>query len=218
MVMHPEPAYPVHSELTDSELVARVLGGAREEFAVLVRRHNQRLYRAARAVLRDEHEAEDVLQQGWLAVFEKLSTFRGDAAFSTWATRIVVNSAITLARKRPPIAEVKDDRATGETAPDDAAARAQLGALLERCVSQIPQGNREVLVMRDVLELDTAETAACLGLSEEAVRVRLHRARAAVAAQLGEQLVRGSADFYAFLGPRCDMMTARVMAAITQLP
>ncbi|HEY4179558.1 MAG TPA: RNA polymerase sigma factor [Kofleriaceae bacterium] len=217
MVMHHDSALPIPPELTDSELVARVVGGAREDFATLVRRHNQRLYRAARAVLRDDHEAEDVLQQGWLAVFEKLSTFRGDAAFSTWATRIVVNSAITLARKRPPIAEVRDDRATGDTAPDDAAARAQLGVLLERCVSQIPQGNREVLVLRDVLELDTAETAACLGLTEEAVRVRLHRARAAVAEQLGEQLVRTTGDFYAFLGGRCEAMTARVMMAIENL-
>lgn len=216
--MHADPTFPLHSDLTDPELVARVLGGAREEFAVLVRRHNQRLYRAARAVLRDDQEAEDVLQQGWLAVFEKLSSFRGDAAFSTWATRIVVNSAITLARKRPAIAEVKDDRATGDTAPDDAAARAQLGKLLERCVSQIPQGNREVLVLRDVLELDTAETAACLGLSEEAVRVRLHRARTAVASQLNEQLVRESGDFYAFLGTRCETMTANVMAAVIALP
>lgn len=206
------------SDLSDGELVARVLGGSRGDFAYLVRRHNQRLYRAARAVLRDDAEAEDVLQQGWLAVFQKLASFRGDAAFSTWATRIVVNCAITLARKRPVIMEVKDDRHATDAAPDDAAARAQLGALLERCVSQIPQGNREVLVLRDVLELDTAETASCLGLSEEAVRVRLHRARTAVAAQLGEQLVRESGDFYAFLGARCTAMTERVMAAIIALP
>ena len=201
----------------DREVVAHILAGAREDFAILVRRHNQRLYRAARAVLRDDAEAEDVLQQAWLQVFRRLDQYRGDAAFTTWATRIVVNEAITIARKRPAIAEVTDRIDTGGVAPDDAASRAQLGLLLERCVGQIPAGNREVLVLRDVLELDTAETAACLGLTEEAVRVRLHRARAAVAVALSEQLTRDSRDFYSFLGERCDGLTARVMERVRAL-
>jgi len=197
---------------TDSELVDSVLAGARADFEILVRRHNQRLYRAARAVLREDQDAEDVLQQAWLAAYKNLAQYRGDAAFTTWATRIVIREAISLARKRPEIAEVRD--APGDSAPDDAVDRAQLGRLLERCLATIPQGNREVLVMRDVLELDTAETAACLGLTEEAVRVRLHRARAAVAAILTEQLTGEARELYSFLGERCDRMTAAVMSRV----
>ncbi len=196
-------------ELPDRDIVARVLAGAREEFQVLVRRHNQRLFRAARAITKSDHEAEDVLQQAWLDIFRHLSQVRGDAAFTTWATRIAVNAAIAHARKRPQIAEVPD--APGGASPDDAVERAQLGKLLEASLQLLPQGHREVMVLRDVLELDTAETAECLGLTEEAVRVRLHRARAAVAATLAEQMID---KVYSFDGTRCDRITRNVMAQI----
>ncbi len=203
---------PSHSP-TDRDIIDRVLAGSRGDFEILVRRHNQRLYRAARAITRDDQESEDVLQQGWLQVFRNLGQYRGDAPFTTWATRIVVHEAIAAARKRPIVAEVQDSVDRDET-PDDAVDRVQLGHLLERCLEAIPQGNREVLVMRDVLELDTAETAQCLGLTEEAVRVRLHRARAAVAAAIDERITREARDLYPFLGAKCDRMTAAVMAMI----
>jgi RNA polymerase sigma-70 factor, ECF subfamily len=200
---------PALEELSDRDVVTRVLGGAREDFQVLVRRHNQRLFRAARAITKSDHEAEDVLQQAWLDIFRHLSQFRGDAAFTTWATRIAVNAAILHARKRPAIAEVQD--MPGGASPDDAVERAQLGKLLEASLQLLPQGHREVMVLRDVLELDTAETAECLGLTEEAVRVRLHRARAQVAASLTEQMID---KVYSFDGARCDRVTAFVMSAI----
>jgi RNA polymerase sigma-70 factor (ECF subfamily) len=193
---------------TDSAIIARVLGGARDEFETLVRRHNQRLFRAARAILRSDVEAEDVLQQTWLEVFRHLAQFRGDAQFTTWATRIAVNAALAHARKQPVIAEVVDQVDT--RTPDDAVEKQQLGKLLEKCLAELPQGSREVMVLRDVLELDTAETAACLGVSEEAVRVRLHRARAAVAASLVDRME----GVYKFDGARCDRITRNVMAAI----
>jgi RNA polymerase sigma-70 factor, ECF subfamily len=200
---------PKLEELSDRDLVDHVLAGTRADFEVLVRRHNQRLFRAARAISHNDHEAEDVTQQAWLDIFRHLSQFRGDAAFTTWATRIAVNAAIAQARKRPIIAEVKDS--PGGASPADDVDRAQLGVLLEETLQQLPQGHREVMVLRDVLELDTAETAHCLGLSEEAVRVRLHRARAAVAASLTDRMID---KVYSFDGARCDRMTAAVMAAI----
>jgi RNA polymerase sigma-70 factor, ECF subfamily len=193
---------------TDSAIIARVLGGARDEFETLVRRHNQRLFRAARAILRSDVEAEDVLQQTWLEVFRHLGQFRGDAQFTTWATRIAVNAALAHARKQPVIAEVVDE--PDMHTPDFDVEQQQLGKILERCLADLPQGAREVMVLRDVLELDTAETASCLGVSEEAVRVRLHRARAAVAASLTDRM----GAVYKFDGARCDRITARVMAAI----
>jgi RNA polymerase sigma-70 factor (ECF subfamily) len=204
------------ASLSDQELVARVLAGSREDFEVLVRRHNQRLFRAARAIVKADEEAEDVVQQTWLEVFRNLAQFRGDAAFTTWATRIAVNAALAHARKRPVIAEVVDaapeDGAPSDQ-PDNNVEREELGRLLEACLARLPQGNREVMVLRDVLELDTAETAACLGLTEEAVRVRLHRARAAVAADLTEQMID---KVYSFDGARCDRMTRNVMDALSR--
>lgn len=195
--------------LGDADLIARVRGGERADFEVLVRRHNQRLYRAARGIVKSDAEAEDVVQQTWLEVFRHLHQFRGDAQFTTWATRIAVNAALAHARKQPVIAEVPD--VPSDDTPDDDVARAELGALLESCLARLPQGNREVMVLRDVLELDTAETASLLGLSEEAVRVRLHRARAAVAADLTERTI---AKVYGFDGERCDRLTRNVMAAV----
>jgi RNA polymerase sigma-70 factor (ECF subfamily) len=195
--------------LGDADLIARVRGGERANFEVLVRRHNQRLYRAARAIVKSDAEAEDVVQQTWLEVFRHLHQFRGDAQFTTWATRIAVNAALAHARKQPVIAEVPD--VPGDETPDDDVARAELGVLLESCLARLPQGNREVMVLRDVLELDTAETASMLGLTEEAVRVRLHRARAAVAADLTERTI---AKVYGFDGTRCDRLTREVMAIV----
>lgn len=210
------PATLSHAELaqlSDIELIDRVRAGARDDFEILVRRHNQRLYRAARAILRSDDEAEDIVQQAWLEVFRNVMQFRGDAAFTTWATRIAVNAALTHARKRPVIAEV-EDVASNDDAPDEDVARAELGKLLELCLERLPQGNREVMVLRDVLELDTAETAACLGITEEAVRVRLHRARAFVAAELTERMTGEASKVYAFAGERCDRITRNVMAQI----
>jgi RNA polymerase sigma-70 factor, ECF subfamily len=198
--------------LADRQVVNRVLAGERTAFEVLVRRYNQRMFRAVRAIAGSDADAEDALQGAWLSVFRSLSQFRGDASFITWATRIAVHEAMAQARKRPVVAEVVDgvDEATPATSVD----RTQLGALLERCLASIPQGNREVLVLRDVLELDTAETAACRELTEEAVRVRLHRARAAVAALLTEQLADHAREIYGFDGERCNRVTAAVMAAL----
>ena len=193
---------------TDSAIIARVLGGARDEFETLVKRHNQRLFRAARAILRSDVEAEDVLQQTWLEIYRHLGQFRGDAQFTTWATRTAVNAALAHARKQPVIAEVIDE--PDLHGPDDDVAQKQLGKLLEKCLSELPQGSREVMVLRDVLELDTAETAAALGVSPEAVRVRLHRARAAVAAALVDRID----TVYRFDGERCARITRNVMAAL----
>jgi RNA polymerase sigma-70 factor (ECF subfamily) len=197
------------AELEDTDVIARVIAGDHAAFQILVRRYNQRMFRAARAITHSDVDGEDVLQQAWLCVYKNLSQFRGDASFATWATRIAVNEAIALTRKRPMVAEVVDSAST--VAPDADLARAQIGALLEACLANIPQGHREVMVLRDVLELDTAETAECLGLSEEAVRVRLHRARAAVAAAITEHLADHAREIYKFDGARCDRITAYVM-------
>src|SRR5215510_2849673 len=125
------------AELEDRDLITRVVGGDHASFEVLVRRYNQRLFRAARAITHSDADAEDVLQQAWLGVYKNLSQFRGDASFATWATRIAVHEAIALTRKRPIIAEVVD--AVSDVAPDAELARTRIAALLESCLANIPQ-------------------------------------------------------------------------------
>ena len=210
---------PARKELSDGELVARVQQGARDDFELLVRRHNQRLFRAARGIVKSDEAAEDVVQQTWLDVFRNLASFRGDAAFTTWATRICIHGALAYARKHPPVGEVVDiEGGVSPDSPDQSFERAELGTVLESVLSRLPQASREVMILRDVLELDTAETAACLGLTEEAVRVRLHRARAAVAATITEQLAEHARGIYGFDGARCDRVTAYVMRAVLREP
>jgi RNA polymerase sigma-70 factor (ECF subfamily) len=203
---------PAQAELSDGELVARVNAGARADFELLVRRHNQRLFRAARGIVKSDDAAEDVVQQTWLDVFRNLGSFRGDAAFTTWATRICIHGALAHARKHPPVGEVVDIEggASPDPSPHDSVERAEIGTVLERVLSRLPQASREVMILRDVLELDTAETAECLGVSHEVVRVRLHRARAAVAAELMTSLD----GVYSFDGARCDRLTSYVMTRI----
>jgi RNA polymerase sigma-70 factor (ECF subfamily) len=217
MSMHTSAAEsPVHDQAPDAEVVAAVLAGDRAAFAILVRRHNQRLYRACRAVLGDDTEAEDAVQTAWVNVYRNLASFRGEARFSTWATRIAVNEASARLRQRRRLVAVSDEDVTmpDRRNPEDDATTRELGRLLERQLDELPEGMRAVLVLRDVLELDTAETASCLGIGEEAVRVRLHRARQAMARQMSGLVEQGGAAVWRFDGERCRRMVAEVMTAI----
>jgi RNA polymerase sigma-70 factor (ECF subfamily) len=198
------------TDATDVEVIARVLAGDRDAFATLVRRHNQRMYRACRAVLRDDQDAEDAVQAAWIKVYRHLASFRGDAAFTTWITRIAVREATARKRREQPLVAIEANAVADDVSPEDQTYAAELGRIFERRLDELPDGLRSVVLLRDVLELDTAETAECLGIREEAVRVRLHRARHALA----EIVDRGLAETWRFLGARCDRVTAAVMAAI----
>lgn len=203
----------------DSDLVARVLHGDKAAYEVLIRRHNQRLFRAARAILRNDDEAEDVVQQGWVAAYQKLAGFRGDAALTTWLTRIVVNEALGRRRRRErgehlALIDGQAEAAATARSPEEEAATGELGRLLEAHIDRLPDIYREVLVLRDVEEMTTAETASCLGVSEETVRVRLHRARREMQASLSEAAGMSMPHAFRFAGARCDRIAARVMAAI----
>lgn len=208
---------------SDAQLVGQVLAGDRTTFAVLVRRHNRRLFRACRAVLRDEHEAEDAAQAAWMGAYRHLDGYRGEAAFSTWLTRIAVREASVRLRRRDRAALVGIEEATGsgehgrEHDPERAASNAELGELLEHHVDALPDRLRSVLLLRDVLELDTAETATCLGISPEAVRVRLHRARHALTRELGSVVESSLPEVWPFAGERCARMVNAVMTQITGL-
>ena len=200
----PQPRAP---EATDAEVIADVLAGDRRRFAVLVQRHNQTLFRTCRAVLRNDHDAEDAVQSAWLSVYRALDRFRADSSFRTWVTRIAVNESTTRLRQQKKLSAVPDELPLPPTeSPADRTLAKELAARLERELDELPEGLRTVLVLRDVVELDTAETAEALGIGEENVRVRLHRARHALALALPE--------VWRFDGERCARLTERVMRAI----
>jgi RNA polymerase sigma-70 factor (ECF subfamily) len=208
-------------------VISEVLAGAKARFAVLVRRHNQPVFRACRAVLRDDQEAEDAVQTAWLAAYRALSTFRREASFRTWVTRIAVNEAASRLRNQRRLTAVEPADLTGDMTmtdhvnPEQAVATRELGRLLEQEIDALPEGLRSVLVLRDVVELDTGETAECLGIADENVRVRLHRARQTLAQRLGPAMQplmeTALPDVWRFDGDRCARMMDAVMAAILKL-
>jgi RNA polymerase sigma-70 factor (ECF subfamily) len=226
---HPRPAAPVISlaasaargPQTDEQVLERVRAGDTALFELLMRRHNQQLYRAARAIVRDEAEAEDVVQQAYLSAFAHLDLFAGGARLSTWLTSIVVHEALGRRRRaaRAPLALVEHadevaDVSDGGAGPEAALDRAELARLLERTIDALPEMYRTVLVLRDVQELDTAETAAALGVTAEAVRVRLFRARQLARTELLERAGAAAADVFAFDGARCDRIVLSVMSRL----
>jgi len=211
---------PTSSEPSDPELIAEILAGDRRRFAVLVRRHNQTVFRACRAVLQNDHDAEDAAQAAWLSAYRALASFRGESSFRTWVSRIAVNEAALRRRRERRLAEVAQTEAPRDEVESPARAlyADELSRLLERAIAALPEGLRSVLVLRDVVELDTAETAGCLGIGEENVRVRLHRARQALARRLAdsvEELVGLAVpDLWRFDGERCARLLERVMVCI----
>jgi RNA polymerase sigma-70 factor, ECF subfamily len=207
---------------SDEEVVARVRGGDHHVFEILMRRYNQRLFRAARAILRDDADAEDAVQQAYLAAYRHLDQFAGTARFSTWLTRIAVREALGRLRTRKRRGEVELDGAAEEAMmrdqPDDSpehyTERRELVGVLEAAVDALPEIYRIVFMMREIEQLSTEETADVLELSEDAVKVRLHRARGMLRQGLYERVDRSLAGSFPFLGARCDRIIAAVMAKL----
>jgi RNA polymerase sigma-70 factor, ECF subfamily len=223
MVMTASPleltSLPSRSPESDEVLIGRIVAGEWPLFAILMRRHNQRLFRAARAIVKSDDEAEDVVQQVYLSAFAALSKFRGEAQLSTWLTRITINEALQRTKRsdRANVALVDMEaelKAIDRSTPEDEMYRREVARVLESQIDALPESLRVVFIMRDVQELDTAETAACLDLSEEAVRVRLHRARRILKQNLSE-LIESSPDAFRFDGSRCDRIVLGVMQKLS---
>jgi RNA polymerase sigma-70 factor, ECF subfamily len=204
--------------MTDAEIVGRITAGDAALFEILMRRHNQRIYRAVRAVLRTDEDAEDVMQQAYLNAYRHLHQFAGDAQFSTWLTRIAVNEALARRRKRSHGEENNDVDITlvesSEPDPEQQAAHSELREVMEREVAALPDAFRSVVIMRDVEGFSTAETASCLGISEDLVKQRLHRARAALRENLYRHAGVTLASLFAFGNERCDRVVAGVMGSL----
>ena len=209
-------------EQADEALIQQVLAGNTALFELLMRRYNERVYRAARSIVRDEHETEDVMQQVYVNAFTHLSQFTGAARFSTWLTRIAVNEALARVRRQGRYDSFDEQRskvepfATHHPAddPERQAFAQELRGLLERAIDSLPNGMREVFVLREVEGLSTLEVAECLDVSEDVVKTRLSRGRALLRQLLMERTGAVAPDAFRFYRPRCDRVVAAVLATI----
>jgi RNA polymerase sigma-70 factor (ECF subfamily) len=208
--------------MTDADVVARVLAGETALFEILLRRYNQRLFRIARSILRSDDDAEDAVQQAYINAFTHLGQFAGDAAFATWLTRIAIHEALARTRQRTRRAETDLEEqeqmnrlVSDRRSPEEQAADRELTGLVEAAVDELPELYRTVFMMREVQQLSTAETAACLEVSEESVKVRLHRAKAMLRDNLASRVEAGAGLAFQFLGARCDRLVAKVMGQIS---
>lgn len=228
--MPPEPLgakdFP---ELSDEEVVERVLQGERAWFELLMRRHNQRLFRVTRAILGSDAEAEDVTQDAYVRAYSHLGQFEGRSRFATWLTKIAVYEARDRARKRrrfTPLEELDSVtkiqpwtilRTPPGDDPESSAAGRELGTFLQAAVDALPEPLREVFILREVEGLSTADSAECLEISTANVKVRLHRARAALQSDLDRRLGTAARTLYGFDGERCDRLVHRVLERISRL-
>jgi RNA polymerase sigma-70 factor, ECF subfamily len=212
---------------SEDDLVARAR--ERDEFAIrtLIQRHNQRLYRIARGILRDDAEAEDAMQEGYLKAFSHLDDFEGNAAIGTWLCRIVINEALSRLRQRRPTVEWNSMEDAGmlsaeiirfstETRPDPerAAAQRQIRGLLEQAIDRLPDDFRIVLIARVVEEMSVQETATMLGIRPETVKTRLHRARLALRRTIEAQIGPAATEVFPFEDPRCRRTADIVIAKL----
>jgi RNA polymerase sigma-70 factor (ECF subfamily) len=214
--------------LGDTELVdlaCRKVAGA---FRVIMQRHNRRLYRIARAVMRSDSEAEDIVQEAYVRAFSNLAEFRGDASLATWLSRIVLNEALGRIRRHRPTADltalenqppsrgeiIPFPLASPQLDPERTMAQRQIQVLLEQAIDKLPDDFRIVLVARVIEEMSIEETAALFGLRTATVKTRLHRARKLLRDALEKQVGPVLTDAFPFDGARCSRMTEAVLKRV----
>jgi RNA polymerase sigma-70 factor (ECF subfamily) len=214
----------------DQALVRLTQAGDAAAFGALMRRHNRRLYRTARAILKDDAGAEDALQDAYVAAYRNIGAFRGTSTIVTWLTRIVVNEALqTLRRSRRERVVVPFDDAGDATEPIDVAApeaatpenlmmRTEMRRLIESKIDALPEAYRTVFVLREVEELTVDETAAALDIPAATVRSRLFRAKVRLRELLAQEIDIATQHVFAFDGERCDRIVRNVLARITGMP
>jgi len=206
----------------DEDVIRQVLDGNTGMFELLMRRYNERVYRAARAIVRDEQEAEDVMQQAYVNAFMHLRQFNGDARFSTWLTKIAINESLARVRHRGRYQPFDDDESnvepfmlrSPEENPERRAFTGELRELLEWAVDRLPDGMREVFMLREVEGMSTTETAEALSVSEDVVKTRLSRGRAALRRLLLDRTGATAPEAFRFYRPRCDRLVDLVLTRI----
>jgi RNA polymerase sigma-70 factor, ECF subfamily len=212
----------------DEEVVVEVLKGATDLFEVLMRRHNQRLFRVVRSIVADDGEAEDVMQETYVHAYQHLAQFEGRARFSTWLVRIAVRDALARVQRRgrleatqllagPHGGNQKSLFVSTPQNPEEYACTREAASLLESAILALPLKYRVVLIMRDIEEMSVEETAGSLGISKVNVKVRLHHARTLMRRELYSRVHATSSAAFKFLGVRCDRIVKAVLERLTQL-
>lgn len=224
--MNRDVAHAAQGADDDLSLARRIAHGDRAAFELLMRRYNRRLFRLARASLGNEAEAEDALQDAYLHVYRSIGGFRGEAALSTWLSRLVLNECLARRRRHQrrenviPLLSAEDNMKTVSAAPDESAApekalgQLQIRAVLERKVNDLPEAFRVVFVLRSVEEMGVEEVAQALGIAEETVRSRHFRARSLLREALAREVDLAERDLFEFGGTQCDGIVAKVFARI----
>jgi RNA polymerase sigma-70 factor (ECF subfamily) len=201
------------------QLVRRALARDGDACRTIIKTHNQRLYRIARGVVRNDSEAEDIVQEAYVRAFAHLDAFRGDSSLATWLSRIVINEALGRLRKRRrtvampenPQAEIIRFPLNPSDDPERTMAQRQILQLVERATDSLPDVYRTVFVARVIEGLSIEETADLLGVRPQTVKTRLHRARALVRKALDDQIGPVLLDAFPFAGRRCERLTSAVM-------
>jgi len=210
------------SHSADLVLVHRALAREADAFRAIIKTHNQRLYRIARGILRNDAEAEDVVQEAYVRAFANLATFRGDSSLATWLSRIVINEALGRLRKRRrtvampenPEAQIIRFPLNPSDDPERTMAQRQILALVERATDSLPDIYRMVFVARVIEGLSMEETADLLGVRPETVKTRLHRARSLLRKALDDEIGPVLLDAFPFAGRRCERLTKAVMGQL----
>lgn len=207
--------------LTDVELATSAASGNAASFELLVRRHNRLLFRTARGVVRDDAEAQDVVQETWLRAFSRLDSYRGEAALGTWLARMAINIAISSQRRKGrhvplPEAEGAIDMQNLEAGegPDASAERMEMRALLQASIAALPVIYRSVFMLRAVEDMSVEEAAFCLGVSHDVVKTRFLRARAMLREDLATRVETNAHDTFQFAGARCDAVASHVLGEL----
>ncbi len=210
----------------DQDLVRRIARQDAAAFEILMRRHNGTLYRVARSILGDDADAEDALQEAYIAAYLNIATFRGESKVLTWLTRIVVNQALARQRSRvrdrrvvpfadrgePPSGDTLEAQADPGESPESETIRGDIRRLLERKIDDLPVAFRTVFILREVGDLSAEETATCLAIPEATVRSRLFRARGLLRESLAREFDLATADVFEFGGARCSRVVAWVVS------
>jgi RNA polymerase sigma-70 factor (ECF subfamily) len=219
---HPS-AEPAHPD-ADGQLVARIRAGESSLFELIMRRHNQRIYRVARAIVRDDSEAQDVMQEAYVRAFTHLEQFEGRSTFATWLTRIAAHEAlarIRRARREVPVGAGDEQQETTamttrppSSDPQRGVEEHELRALLERAIDELPDPFRAVFVLRAIEELSVAETAESLDIAEETVKTRFFRARGMLQRRLAGRFEELAPSAFSFHRARCDRVVFSVMRRV----
>ena len=205
----------------DAELLALMRRGEPAAFAALMRQNNRRLYRLARSIVRDESEAEDVVQETYVRALAHLDEFRGEASLTTWLARIAANEALGRMRRRRPTVDLAQAENVvalpgvgAMVNPENVAARREIRHIIERAVDALPANFRTVFMLRAVEQMSIDETASLLGIPAETVKTRFHRANRQLRQALSDEFASILDDAFPFAGARCDALMGRVLARL----